>query len=147
MLTSGNDDKGTPCVRVAGRRRIHAVPQLREVGPPDYPCGPRSSPQGCKDVGGASCGRAQALGAFLEGSAAARIHMSHGHVEVATFLAKLDAYMEKFGAFTHFKYERNTSIWTYMGAGLWITRSSRAETSFAIGWLGRYTTSWMKKQH
>ena len=39
-----------------------------------------------------------------------------------------------------------TNCSSYVGAGLWIARNSRPEISFAVGWLGRYTTKWTKKQ-
>ena len=35
---------------------------------------------------------------------------------------------------------------TCVGAGLWIARNNRPEISFAVGWLGQYTTKWTKKQ-
>ena len=35
---------------------------------------------------------------------------------------------------------------TCVGAGLWIARNSRPEISFAVGWLGRYTTKWTQRQ-
>ena len=35
---------------------------------------------------------------------------------------------------------------SYVGAGLWIARNSRPEIFFAVGWLGRYTTKWTRRQ-
>ena len=35
---------------------------------------------------------------------------------------------------------------TYVEAGLWIAKNSRPEISFPVGWLGRYTNKWTKKQ-
>ena len=98
--------------------------------------------------------------------------LSRDHADVATFLVKQDAYIDTFarkyldeiGAYRLPRYDTPavklaacdvssmnepkfaSNCGTYVGAGLWIARNSRPEIPVAVGWLGRYTTKWTKRE-
>ncbi|CAE7450270.1 unnamed protein product [Symbiodinium sp. CCMP2592] len=84
----------------------------------------------------------------------------------ATCLVKQDAYidtltrkyMDEIRAYRLPRYDTNdvsnmsetgqfaSNCGSYVGAGLRVARNSRPEISFAVGWLGRYTTKWTRTQ-
>ncbi|CAE7569646.1 RE1 [Symbiodinium sp. CCMP2592] len=99
--------------------------------------------------------------------------LSRDQADVATFLVKQDAYidtltrkyMDEIGAYRLPRYDTPavklatndvsnmsetgqfaSNCGSYVGAGLWVARNSRPEISFAVGWLGRYTTKWTRRQ-
>ncbi|CAE7326281.1 GIP [Symbiodinium natans] len=119
------------------------------------------------------CQTADADGAYLQARLKGSEEiLSRDHADVATFLVKQDAYIDTFarkyldeiGAYRLPRYDTPavklaacdvssmnepkfaSNCGTYVGAGLWIARNSRPEIPVAVGWLGRYTTKWTKRE-